>query len=186
MHIYGKSKLFIIILFDTVSFTLYIVNSMNDNLAHNITDFLAFQTARLQDLIQQISKCCDDRKLFESQKFFLPYAEIKCLMLFNEGRYLTVKSIAVGMDVAKSRASKLVNHLEEKGFIHSIDDPKDARIKLISLTQTGKAKLKEIDAFHQDIHRKILVQLSDEEKKNVLTYLELLRSAMEAVKDTFV
>ena len=159
---------------------------MNKNEAHLATDFLTYQTARLQALIQEIIQCCENRKLFESQKFGLPYAELKCLILFQGERYLTVKNIAQSLDVAKSRVTKLINGLSGKGLVDAIDDPKDARVRLISLTSAGQKKSEEIDDFQRDIHRKILVQFTADERKNLLSRMESLRSAMEAVKGQLV
>jgi DNA-binding MarR family transcriptional regulator len=131
-------------------------------------------------------QCCEDRKLYESQKFGLPYAELKCLLLFNGERYLTVKGLAQNLDVAKSRVTKLINGLFEEGLVDTIDDPKDGRVKLISLTPAGQKKAKEVDAFHKEIHRKILLQMGEDERKKVLSHLELLRLSMEAVKEQLV
>lgn len=120
--------------------------------------------------------------LFESRKFALPQAELKCLMLFGTERYLTVKGIAQKLEVAKSRVTKIADGLAKKGLIQSTEDPNDGRVKLLSLTPTGQKKLKEIDAFLTEIHQKILDQLESEQRKAVLSSLELLRSSMEAVK----
>ncbi len=160
----------------------YIVNTMNNDHPQINEELLDYQTTILQDLIKEIMKCCEGRKLYESQKFGLPYAELNCLMQFNGERYLTVNGISQKLDVAKSRVTKIVNGLLEKGMAEQINDPKDARIKLISLTPNGKRKTEEVTNFLQDIHQKILMQLDDEERKNVLSYLQVLRSAMEAVK----
>ena len=159
---------------------------MNENREKINEELVRYQIQRLQDLIIEMLHCCEDRKLFESQKFGLPYAELRCLMLFNGQRYLTEKGMAQKLDVAKSRVTKIVNGLIEKGMVEQIFDPKDARIKLISLTPTGQQKSGEIDAFHKEIHRKILLQMGTNERKNVLSHLELLRSAMEAVKEQLV
>lgn len=159
---------------------------MNENAPKINKELLRYQTQRLQDLIREMLHCCEDRKLYESQKFSLPYAELRCLMLFNGERYLTVKGTAHRLDVAKSRVTKIVNGLIGKGLVEQTDDPKDARIRLISLTPVGQKKSEEIDAFHKAIHRKILLQMDGDERKNVLSYLELLRSAMEAVKEQLV
>lgn len=159
---------------------------MNKTHAKINEELLKYQTLRLQDLIQEIVKCCQDRKLYESQKFGLPYAELNCLMKFYGERYLTVKGISQKLDVAKSRVTKIVNGLIEKGMVEQINDPKDARIRLISLTLAGQRKLEEIDAFLKELHRKILLQMDHDERKKMLSYLELLRSAMEAVKEQLV
>ena len=111
---------------------------------------------------------------------------MKCLMLFNGERYLTVTRMAEKLDVAKSRVTKLINGLVPKALVQSVDDPKDARIKLISLTPEGRKKSSEIEGFQREIHRKLLLQMGAEERKKVISNLEGLRSAMEAVKEQLV
>ena len=159
---------------------------MNVNELKINKDLLGYQTLRLQDLIGEMLKCCDDRKLYESQKFDIPYAELKCLLLFGGERYLTVKGIAQKLDVAKSRVTKIVNGLIGKDLVRSIYDPNDSRVKLINLTPTGQKKSDEITAFQKEIHRKILLQMGPDERKHVLSNLELLRASMEAVKEQLI
>ena len=146
-------------------------------------ELLGYQAQRLQELIAEILKCCEDRKLYETEKFGLPYAELRCLLLFGGERYLTLKGVAQKMEVAKSRVTKIVNGLIAKGLVKQIDDPHDARVKLISLTPTGHEKAHEIAEFQRGLHRQILLHLEDDERKGLFSYLELLRSAMEAVKE---
>ena len=156
---------------------------MNDITSPTNEELLRYQAQRLQDLIAQMLKCCEDRKLYESARFGLPYSELKVLTLFNGERYLTVKGIAQRLEVAKSRVTKVINGLVQKGLVEQIDDPKDARIKLITRTPKGLSKSEEIGSFQGELHRKILLEVETEERKNMLSYLELLRSAMEAIKE---
>ena len=149
-------------------------------------DLLTYQAHRLQELIAEMLKCCEDRKIYESGKFLLPHAELKCLLLFDGQRYLTVTDIAQKLEVAKSHVTKLVNGLKEKQLVEEIDDPKDARIKLISLTHAGHTRSNEIAAFQRELYRTLLLQMDADERNYVLSNLELLRSAMEAVKEDFV
>jgi DNA-binding MarR family transcriptional regulator len=157
---------------------------MNENIPIPNQKLLSYQIIKLRELILEIQKCCEYRMLFESRKFGLPAAELKCLMLFDSERYLTVKGIAQQLEVAKSRVTKLIQGLMEKELVDRIDDPKDSRIKLISLTPTGRTRSDEINLFKTEIHKKLLLQLVPEERKNVIAHLELLRSTMEAVKET--
>ncbi len=159
---------------------------MNDMAPKINEELIRYQTQRLQDLIAEMLQCCEYRKAFMSQKFGLPAAELKCLMLFEGERYLTVKGMAQKLEVAKSRVTKIINGLIGRGLVTQIDDPEDARIRLISLTPAGQRKSEAIDAFRKDIHRKILLQMGTEERKDVLSRLELLRSSMEAVKEELV
>ena len=166
--------------------SVYFVHIMNENRSKINEELIGYQTLRLQALISEMLRCCEDRKIYESQKLGLPYAEVKCLMLFNGERYLTVKGMAQKLDVAKSRITKLTNGLIEKGLAKRIHDPNDARVKLISLTSVGEKKSEEITTFHRGIHRKILMQMSTNERKQVLSRMDLLRSSMEAVKDQLI
>ncbi|MFH1240877.1 MAG: MarR family winged helix-turn-helix transcriptional regulator [Pseudomonadota bacterium] len=155
---------------------------MNETPREINEELLEYQTIRLQGLILEMLECCDDRRLDESKKFGLPYAELKCLMLFKGERYLTVKGIAQKLDVAKSRVTKLIQGLMSKGLIYQIDDPRDARIRLISPSPEGRKISVQVAMFQRDIHRAILLQMDDAERKNTLSCLESLRGAMEAVK----
>jgi DNA-binding MarR family transcriptional regulator len=162
--------------------SLYFVHSMNQLAAQPSEELLIYQAQRLEELIAEMIQCCEDRKFFETNKFGLPYAEVKCLLLFGGERYLTVKGIAQRLDVAKSRVTKIVNGLVARGLVRQVDDPNDARIKLIGLTSAGEEKAREIAAFQRGLHRQILLHLSSDERKGIFSYLELLRSAMESVK----
>jgi len=159
---------------------------MNDKAFAFNEDLLTYQAHRLQSLIAEMLKCCEDRKVYESGKFALPNAELKCLLLFDGQRYLTVTDIAQKLEVAKSRVTKLVNGLKEKQLVAEINDPKDARIKLISLTPAGHTRSDEIAAFQRELYRTILLQVDADERNHVLSNLEILRSAMEAVKEDLV
>ena len=113
---------------------------MNDQKPNSPDVLLGYQTQRLQDLIEEILHCCKERTSHLSKKFDIPEAELRCLMLFGEERYLTAKGISQKLDVAKSRVTKIINGLIHKNLVESTDDPKDARVKLIGLTQEGQRK----------------------------------------------
>jgi DNA-binding MarR family transcriptional regulator len=158
---------------------------MNDLALTFNEELLEYQTQRLKDLIMELMDCCEDRKILETGKFTLPYAELKCLMLFRGERYLTVKGIAQKLGVAKSRVTKLINGLSEKRLVNRIDDPEDARIRLISLSGKGKAVADEIEEFEQGLFQAMLIQMDPQERRGVLSNLEVLRSSMEAVKESY-
>ncbi|MDY6967589.1 MAG: MarR family transcriptional regulator [Spirochaetota bacterium] len=144
------------------------------------------QAQQLKYLIKEMHDCCQDRMLFESNKFNLPQAELKCLMLFVGERNLTAKHIANKMDVAKSRVTKIIDGLIRKGYVTSTHDQNDARIKLLNITPSGQRKLEEVESFILEIHKRLLFQIEPNERENVLKYLETLRQSMDNVKVTLV
>lgn len=149
-------------------------------------ELLQYQSGRFRELMEEIVDCCETRAGYLSRKFQLPKAELKCLMLFLGERYLTVKGIAQKLDVAKSRVTKIVSGLLEKKLVTRVDDPADARVKLISLTPVGQKKSEEISALIAELQIRVLLELRAEERRSVLSAMEQLRAAMEAIKRELV
>ncbi len=147
---------------------------------------LDYQTSRLRDLIAEIISCCEDRKLYESKRFDLTLTEVKVLLLFCGERYLTLKGIAARLEVAKSRVTKIMEGMIRKGLVERTEDPKDARVKLISPTALGRSKIRELEDFYQEVHRNVLLQMDSLKRKELISNLEVLRTSMEAVKETLV
>ena len=167
----------------------YIANlfhAMNESTNATADVLLGYQTQRLQGLIAEILQCCKERTSYLSEQFDIPEAEVRCLMLFGNARYLTAKVISQRLDVTKSRVTKITSGLIQKGLVQTIEDPKDARIKLIGLTQKGQIRSKEISGITTDLHQKLLLELEPDQRKMVISCLEALRSSMEAVKNQLV
>jgi DNA-binding MarR family transcriptional regulator len=151
-----------------------------------VLDVPDYQLKQFQELIMRLFQCCQERMQYQCERFGLPDAEFRCLMLFGEERYLTAKGIAHKMNVVKSRVSKIVDGLIKKKLIQRIKDPEDSRISLLSLTAEGQKKLNNINGFLQDIHYQVLLQMAPDQRKTVLTNLDILKASMEAVKEMMV
>ena len=123
---------------------------------------------------------------YQCERFDLPDAEFRCLMLFGEERYLTAKGIAFKMNVVKSRVSKIVEGLLRKKLVQRIKDPEDSRVSLLSLTPKGNKKLSHINMFLEEVHHHILLQIAPDQRKAVLTNLDILKASMEAVKEIMI
>lgn len=159
----------------------YFVNTMNNNYGHSKT-LSRYQANRLQELISEIVDCCQEKTVFQAKKFNLTQAELKCLLLFKEERYLTVKGLAQKLEVAKSRVTKIIDGLVQKKIVQRVDDPEDARVTLIGLTPEGQRQMEAAAHFLEDIHHQLLQELKETDRKTVLTSLETLRSSMEVIK----
>ena len=144
------------------------------------------QLKQFHGLITKLYQCCHDRMMYQSERFQLPDAELRCLVLFGEERYLTAKGIAQKMNVVKSRVSKLIDGLLRKNLVQRLKDPEDSRINLLSLTPAGQNKINEINAFLEEVHHSVLEQMAPDQRKTLLTNLELLKGSMEAVKEMMV
>lgn len=167
-----------------------IVHAMNQmvkkDASEPVLDVPDFQLKQFQELIMRLFQCCQERMQYQCERFELPDAELRCLMLFGDERYLTAKGIAHKMNVVKSRVSKIVDGLIKKKLIQRIKDPEDSRISLLSLTAEGQNKLNNINEFLQDIHYQVLLQMAPDQRKTVLTNLDILKASMEAVKEMMI
>ena len=159
---------------------------MNNNQAQQNNAIPTYQVVQFQELIGRLFQCCQERMQYQCERFGLPDAELRCLMLFGEERYLTAKGIALKMNVVKSRVSKIIEGLLKKKLIQRIKDPEDSRISLLSLTSKGDEKLNDINDFLNDVHQQVLLQIAPDQRKTVLTNLDILKASMEAVKEMMV
>ena len=144
------------------------------------------QVKQFQTLVTKLFQCCQERLQYQHERFKLPDAELRCLLLFEEERYLTAKGISYKMNVVKSRVTKIINGLLKKKLVQRIPDPEDSRIMLLSLTSEGHEKLNEIKAFHDHVNYQVLQQMEPEQRIIMLTNLDLLKASMEAVKEMMV
>jgi len=145
-----------------------------------------YQLDQFQELITKLFQCCQERMQYQCERFQLPDAELRCLGLFGEERYLTAKGIALKMNVVKSRVSKIIDGLIKKKLIQSIKDPEDSRVSLLSLTSSGQKKIYEINSFLKDLHGEVLSQMAPDQRQAMLTNLDILKASMEAVKELMV
>jgi len=141
------------------------------------------QLLQFQNLMTRLFQCCQERMQYQSERFGIPDAELRCLLLFQDERYLTSKGIAHKMRVVKSRVSKIINSLIKRQLILKVKDPEDSRINLFSLTPLGQMKLEEINLFLRSIHHETLQQMAPEQRTTMLTNLDLLKASLEAVKE---
>ena len=159
---------------------------MNDFAADIKPDVSDYQLEQFQELITKLFQCCQERMQYQCDRFQLPDAELRCLSLFGEERYLTAKSIAHKMNVVKSRVSKIIDGLIKKDLIQRIKDPEDSRVQLLSLTPEGQKKINEINVFIEDVYSQVLSQIAPDQRQTMLTNLDILKASMEAVKEMMV
>jgi DNA-binding MarR family transcriptional regulator len=159
------------------------VHTMNNKDRTARTNIPLHQAEQFRDLVLRLFQCCQERMQYQCERFGLPDAEIRCLLLFGEERYLTAKGIAYKLNVVKSRVTKIVDGLIRKKHLQKVADPEDSRIVLLSLTPKGQAKLKEINRFTIDFNSQVLRTIHPDQRGDLLNNLELLRISMEAANE---
>lgn len=159
------------------------VHAMNQNDHPENPEIPIRQAEQFRSLVMRLFQCCQERMQYQCERFGLPDAEIRCLLLFGEERYLTAKGIAYKLNVVKSRVTKIVEGLLRKKLLQKVPDPEDSRIVLLSLTPKGQIKLKEVNSFMLEFNSQVLRTIHPEQRGNLLNNLELLRISLEAAND---
>ncbi|WP_126378039.1 MarR family winged helix-turn-helix transcriptional regulator [Desulfovibrio ferrophilus] len=158
---------------------------MNDN-THKESEINSAQLDQFRDLMISLMRCCQERNQYQCERFELPDAELRCLLQFEDEHYLTPKTIALRMNIAKSRVTRIVDGLRQKSLVKRSSDPEDSRISLLSLTPKGKQQLEEIVDFMAETHRSVLEQFSQEQRQTLINSLGSLKLSMEAIKERMI
>lgn len=90
----------------------------------------------------------------------------------------TIGNLAEKFGVSPSTISQMADRLEKNGLIQRISDTKDARIKLVSLTEKGQELIHNIESAWARRLSEGLSQLSGDEQDNLLKLLEHLAASM--------
>jgi DNA-binding MarR family transcriptional regulator len=138
---------------------------------------------RFRKVLAEMQRCFRERSQYEAMRFGLPAAELDCLLLIGEERYVTPKDLAKRLNVAKSRVSKIVSGLVSKEMALSVRDPKDQRVHLLSLTSKGRGLYTELLTFKENINRYILADYAPHEREALLDMLEVLFHSMQSARE---
>ena len=92
------------------------------------------------------------------------------------------KDMERNLMIAQSSTVNLVKKLVDKGFLETKKDEKDKRVKIMSLTAKGNIWLEQTGKFMDDIEKRMVEGLSDEEMENCSLTLEKILNNVKRVK----
>ncbi|HDM8187060.1 TPA: GNAT family N-acetyltransferase [Vibrio harveyi] len=97
---------------------------------------------------------------------------------------LSINQLAQQLNVDKSNASRTVTGLIKLGLVESIENPKDKRSQLVTLTEQGQQALSQLDQQQNSFFEQLLTQLDDSEQEQLKlgleTYLKGLTKVCQA------
>jgi DNA-binding MarR family transcriptional regulator len=73
----------------------------------------------------------------------------------------TISRMAERLEITKQGASQLADDMERRGYVERRPDPSDARVRLLHLTDRGRAALKTARAYHRAYERRLRAQFGD-------------------------
>jgi DNA-binding MarR family transcriptional regulator len=158
------------------------VHTMNDQDAKD-PNLPLIQKTRFSQALDRLYQCCTERHVYLSEKFGLPQAELRALMLFGFERYLTPKGISGRLGITKSRVTKIIDGLAAKGFVRKMADPVDSRVTLLALTPAGLRVQESIRSSMDNLRDQVLLRIDPDKRDTVLDSLETLKSCMEGIAE---
>ncbi|WP_099038643.1 MarR family winged helix-turn-helix transcriptional regulator [Mycobacterium neglectum] len=104
----------------------------------------------------------------------LPFSRIRMLKRLSR-QSMSVKELAHAATIDAPAATVAVNDLEDRGLVVREIDPTNRRCKIVSLTEDGRATVREIDAI-TDPAPDALAALDDAELKTLMAILVRVQS----------
>lgn len=97
------------------------------------------------------------------------------------GKILTIKDISCFYEIKSSTAIQFVNSLEKHGYIVRMNDPKDKRVTLVTLTEFGKEMGEIISNRNHEMVQKILVTQEKEELEQAFQVIHKMINTIESI-----
>jgi DNA-binding MarR family transcriptional regulator len=101
-------------------------------------------------------------------------AQIKTLFTISQGEAVPVSRIADYLSVGQPTASHLIDKLVRQGFASRSESAADRRVTLVRLTPKGEDLVRRLYQGGEEQYRSWVRQLTDEERKNLLSGLQAL------------
>ena len=97
------------------------------------------------------------------------------------GKTLTIKDISCFYEIKSSTAIQFVNSLEKHGYIVRMNDPKDKRVTLVTLTTYGKEMGEIISKRNYKMVQKILETQKIEELEQAFQVIHKMINTIESI-----
>lgn len=110
----------------------------------------------------------------------LTLAQVSALLALRETPegQLPLKELERALRVAQSTAVGIVKRLEQKGFVVSFGDPRDKRIKIVRLTETGAQCCGAADRSMAEAEQALLSGLTETEQSIFISLLKKVRDSL--------
>lgn len=116
-------------------------------------------------------------KAFEESTDFpanLNHTHTKTMIFLKFQGEKPMSAVSNKLNLEKGSFTPVANHLIELGYIEKVPDPKDKRVYNLRLLESGESLTNEIIAKHNIFANKMLEKLTEEEKKNYFSAIQLI------------
>lgn len=128
----------------------------------------------IYNLIQELSWCFGSQGLGGKYCGDLSFIEFIALKKLCEYDDITVQEMANKLNVTKSGTSKIIDRLENKGYVYRENSPVDGRVCYIRITDKGVNEVSKIIKRYTDYVSEMLKDLDPIVLDHIKKVLELL------------
>lgn len=133
----------------------------------------------IYDMVQDIAwhfgshgingECCGD----------LSFVEYMALKKVSEANEMTIQEIGNVLNFTKSGSTRIIDRLEEKGYVIRRHSPADGRVCCVGVTVKGKTEVESITEKYTQYLRKVLKNLDVQKVEQIKNALELLADSID-------
>jgi DNA-binding MarR family transcriptional regulator len=131
----------------------------------------------------ELGRTCTNKEHFFAAKYDLTPAEFRCLRLFKNRSSLSIKRIAIQMNLTPGRITHILTSLEAKEYIIRKVDQKDKRNIIVHLTESSQPFLKIVNENHIKLHEEILESIPVDKREFMLESMQDLIKALKTWTD---
>jgi len=114
-------------------------------------------------------ECCED----------ISMPEFIALDKISNTRYCPVQEIGQRLGFTKSGATRIVNRLEKKGYVHKMTSSDDARVCCVVITTSGEKVIKDADERYLEKLNQLLMKMPENIRQKTE---ELFKSMARALR----
>jgi DNA-binding MarR family transcriptional regulator len=130
----------------------------------------------LMDVIREMGVLRPDQIL---PGWSLSLSEIYALNLLAERAPISQQDLGAALLLEKSSITRLVQQLEQRGWILRERDARDSRLRLLRLSELGARMTGEIHHHMHERHAELFEQLTPDEQSALIQGLTALRHALQ-------
>lgn len=112
----------------------------------------------------------------------LTRAQWHALAILDGDSGLTQVELAERLELGNPAAGRLIDRLEERGFVERRSDPADRRVKRVYIKAAARPKLVELEAVGEEVRKLALKGLSREEHRLLVALLKTVKENLSAAR----
>ena len=140
---------------------------------------------RFRELAEFLNRQLHTGRLDEWEDLDMTIPQIKTLVLLEEEGPLRMGNIANYLGRALSATTTVMDRLVEKGLVDRVSDPRDRRVVICRLTESGEQEIDRFWRIGQERLDGLADRMDDAQLETVVKALEAIRQAEDELRSTY-